>query len=115
MPQVTPVKLAANTVAVAPPEAPISTEKLTSSRVTRDLAWREGRIAFDNQSLAEAAREFARYSDIRIIISADVEGQTITGLFVANDPVGFAKAAALSLGLKAEIINRDVVISRSGG
>jgi transmembrane sensor len=112
VPQATTVKLGANTVAVAAPEAPIATEKLTSSRVTRDLAWREGRIAFDNQTLAEAAREFARYSSIRILMSANVEDQTVTGLFVANDPVGFAKAAALSLGLKAQIVNRDVVLGR---
>jgi len=113
-PAAAPVKLSANTVAVASSQSPISTEKLTPSQVTRGLAWREGRIAFDNRTLADAAHEFARYSEIRILVAPDVESQTVTGLFVANDPVGFAKAAALSLGLKAQISNRDISISREG-
>jgi transmembrane sensor len=112
VPEAAPVKLSANTIAVAPSQAPISTEKLTSAQVSRDLAWREGRIAFDNETLAEAARAFSRYSDIRILVSADVEKQTVTGLFVANDPVGFAKAAALSLGLRTEIDNRGIRLDK---
>jgi len=112
VPEAAPVKLSANTIAVAPSQAPISTEKLTSAQVSRDLAWREGRIAFDNETLAEAARAFSRYSDIRILVSADVENQTVTGLFVANDPVGFAKAAALSLGLRTEIDNRGIRLDK---
>ena len=63
-------------------------------------------------TLAEAARAFSRYSDIRILVSADVENQTVTGLFVANDPVGFAKAAALSLGLRTEIDNRGIRLDK---
>jgi transmembrane sensor len=45
-------------------------------------------------------------------VSADVENQTVTGLFVANDPVGFAKAAALSLGLRTEIDNRGIRLDK---
>lgn len=115
VPEVAPVELSANTVAVAPPRAPISTEKVTSAQVNRDLAWREGRIAFDNETLAEAARAFSRYSDIHIVVSADVEDQTVTGLFITNDPVGFAKAAALSLGLRTEIDNREIRLSKIRG
>jgi transmembrane sensor len=113
-PEAEAVKLGANAVAVAPARAPTSTAQLTQVQVTRDLAWREGRIAFDNQTLADAAREFSRYSDIRILVAPGAENQTITGLYVANDPVGFAKAAALSLGLRAEIRNRDILLSRPG-
>jgi transmembrane sensor len=115
VPEAAPVELSANTIAVAPAQAPISIEKLTSAQVKRDLAWREGRIAFDNETLAQAARAFSRYSDIRILVSADVENQTVTGLYVTNDPVGFAKAAALSLGLRAEIERHEIRLSRAEG
>jgi len=112
VPEAPPVRLVANTVAVAPPEAPISTETVPRIQVSRDLAWREGRIAFDNETLANAAREFERYSDIQIRVSPELESQTVTGLFVSNDPVGFARAAAISLNLHVEVANREVRISR---
>src|SRR5207302_9320325 len=41
VPQAPPVRLAANTMAIAPPQAPISTEPVPRIQVTRDLAWRE--------------------------------------------------------------------------
>lgn len=112
VPQAPPVRLVANTLAVAPPEAPISIEPVPHIQVARDLAWREGRIAFDNETLGNAAREFSRYSDIQIRVSPELEGQTITGLFVSNDPVGFAKAAGISLNLHVEVANREVRLSR---
>ena len=108
-PQVAPVLVPINSKVVAPQDAPIRTVAVEPTQVTRDLAWRVGRIAFDNQTLADAAREFARYSDIRIAVDPDVADQTITGLFVSNDPVGFARAAAASLGLHAEIANQSEV------
>ncbi|HET7085660.1 MAG TPA: FecR domain-containing protein [Rhizomicrobium sp.] len=112
VPQAPPVRLAANTLALAPPEAPISTAPVPVMQVSRDLAWREGRIAFDNETLANAAREFERYSDIQIRVAPELGNQTITGLFVSNDPVGFAKAAAISLNLRVEVANREVRLSR---
>ena len=112
VPQAPAVRLAANTLAVAPAEAPISTEPVAEPQVTRNLAWREGRIAFDNETLANAAREFARYSDVQIRVPAELENQTITGLFVSNDPVGFARAAAISLNLHVEVSNREVWLRR---
>ena len=62
--------------------------------ITRELAWREGRIAFEGESLAEAAAAFRRYSDIRIVITDPaLEREPVSGLFSANDPVGFGRAA----------------------
>lgn len=112
VPEAAPVRLAANTLAVAPPQAPISTEPVPRIQVARDLAWREGRIAFDNETLANAAREFGRYSDVQIRVDPELENQTITGLFVSNDPVGFARAAAISLNLRVEVANREVRLTR---
>jgi len=112
VPQASSVRLAANTVAIAPPDAPISTEPIPRLQVSRDLAWREGRLAFDNEPLAGAAQQFARYSAIEILISPDLENQTVTGLFVSNDPVGFARAVAISLNLQLEVTGDGVRLSR---
>jgi transmembrane sensor len=112
VPEAPPVRLAANNMALAPVKAPISTAPMPNLQVSRNLAWRQGRIDFDNETLADAAREFGRYSDIQIRMAPGLEGQTVTGLFVSTDPVGFARAAALSLNLRVDVGTREVTISR---
>jgi len=63
--------------------------------VERDLAWREGKIAFQGEPLSEAAQAFSRYSDLRIVIEdAALAREPVTGLFAANDPAGFGIAVA---------------------
>jgi transmembrane sensor len=107
------VRVAANTKAIAPKEAPIITKPVAFEEVTRTLAWREGRIAFHGETLAEAAAEFARYSDKRIRIDDPaIARERVTGLFVSADPVGFAKAIAVSFDLHADIGEKEVRIVR---
>ncbi len=75
--------------------------------VTRELAWREGKIAFEGDTLEQAASSFARYSDTRILIhDPDLALEPISGLFAANDPLGFSRAAARIF---------DARITRQGG
>lgn len=70
----------------------------------RLLAWRDGKIEFHNDSLEQAAAEFARFSEVPILLAdRNVAEMKITGLFEANDPAAFARAAARSLNLRAEI------------
>jgi transmembrane sensor len=111
-----PVRIAANMRAViAMPRAKIGPAPIAISpeAVSRELAWREGRIAFEAESLAAAAATFARYSPTRIVIDDPIVARKeITGLFTANDPVSFARAAAASLGLTAEIAEGEVRLGR---
>lgn len=108
-----PVYLNANAKAVAPADAPIQVATVAPSDVTRALSWRIGRLSFEGEPLGEAAATFARYSDVRIEIGdTTVARETVTGLFVSNDPVGFSKAVALSLGLRAEVRGNVVRLTR---
>ena len=111
IPQASPVRVSFNSKVVAPQDAPIETQIIEPARIKRDLAWRVGRIAFDNTTLKDAADEFARYSEIPIKVDPAIANQSVTGLFVSNDPVGFARAAATSLNLHAEIEEKEVRIS----
>lgn len=99
-----PVRVSANMQALASPQvAAIATAPVAPDELERDLAWREGRIAFNGVTLAEAAAEFARYSDTRILIDDPVLARrTVTGLFAANNPLGFARALVLGMDLEAE-------------
>jgi transmembrane sensor len=109
IPVAAPVVVRIDEKATAPADAPIVVTPERPDNMARDLAWKAGRIAFEDTSLASVAREFARYSQTRIIIDDPaVARRTVTGLFVSNDPVGFAKGVALSFHLKAEVGQDEV-------
>lgn len=109
-----PVRVSAdNVVTVSEKSIAPKPTKISPQEVDRAIAWRAGQIAFEGESLAEASAEFARYSHIKIIIDDPTVGrEEITGLFASNDPVSFARAAATSLGLKADVGNGEVHLTR---
>ncbi|HET7084717.1 MAG TPA: FecR domain-containing protein [Rhizomicrobium sp.] len=110
-----PVRIAANNMALAPEgeSAVIAARPIPAVQVNRQMAWQKGQIAFEGESLAEAAAEFARYSDTRIIIEDQaLAREEIAGLFKATDPVGFAQTIAISLNAKARIGEGEVRLAR---
>lgn len=109
-----PVRIAANTRAIAPVRGEaIAAIAVAAPEVGRELAWREGRIAFEGETLLEAAEQFTRYSSTRIVIDdPSVAAEEITGLFQANDPVGFAQSVAISFDLGVEISTGEVRLHR---
>lgn len=81
--------------------------------IDRSLAWREGKLAFEGETLAQAAAAFARYGGPRIrITDPGLAQEPITGLFAANDPVGFSRAAALALDARVQPSDGGLVIVR---
>jgi transmembrane sensor len=107
-----PVRVSANNQAIVPQGAPITAMPVAEAKLARNLAWEFGRLAFDDQTLQDAADEYARYSDIQIVVDPAVANRTITGSFMSNDPVGFAKTAASALALQVEVSGREVRIFR---
>lgn len=96
------------TIAASERPQPIAPET-----VTRELAWREGKLAFEGETLGEAAEIFVRYSDIRIEIrDPALAREPVTGLFAANDPAGFSRAAARVFDARLEQQPDRVVLSR---
>ena len=97
-----PIRLVAHTRAVAPSRGEVRVSTLAPEESERQLKWRDGMLAFNGDSLAEVAAEFARYSDTRLLIDDEsVARRRVVGLYSATDPAGFAEAAAASLGLVA--------------
>jgi transmembrane sensor len=81
--------------------------------VTRDLAWRDGKLAFEGETLGQAAAAFARYSDTRIQIrDPALAREPVTGLFAANDPAGFGRAIARVFEARIEQDGDKVVLTR---
>jgi len=109
-----PVRITANNIAEAPGgEAAIVAHPLPTAQVHRQMAWQSGQIAFEGETLAQAAAEFSRYSDTRIVVDDPVLArEEIAGLFKATDPVGFAKTIAISLNARASIGEGEVRLTR---
>ena len=107
------LRIVKDTWAVAPPNAPIEVKAVQVAEVERALAWKQGQIAFHGETLAAAAEEFARYSDIRIRIDDPTVGrEKVTGLFQAGDPIGFSRAVAVSFELQVRVVDNEIRISR---
>jgi transmembrane sensor len=88
-------------------------QPIAPEAVTRELAWREGKLAFEGETLKQAADTFARYSQTRIQIrDPDLAREPVTGLFAANDPVGFSRAIARVFDARLEQEGDSVVLTR---
>jgi transmembrane sensor len=108
------VALRANTrlVLSGPAEHP---RAIAPEAVTRELAWRDGKLAFEGETLSQAAEAFARYSDTRIQIrDPALAREPVTGLFAANDPAGFGRAIARVFDARFEQDGDKVVLTRGG-
>jgi len=108
------VLMPAQTHLALPEAGPIpAPQPIHADLVSRALAWREGRIAFEGEPLSEAAAEFARYSKTRIEIRDPALAQEpITGLFAASDPIGFSRAVASALDARVEQQADTVILTR---
>jgi len=101
------VDLAADTratLAHGSPLTAVKTHRLAAGEVDRALVWRKGMLSFEGETLEQAAAAFRRYGHPFIeITDPALARRPITGLFSANDPLGFARTAALSLDARATI------------
>lgn len=111
----TPLRLLADSSVSIPrdsTQAPRLT-RLRNGQLGRDLAWREGKIALQGETLAQAAAIYARYSDTPIVITdAELARQPITGLFAANNPLGFSQAVAEIFDAQMQQDGKRIVLAR---
>lgn len=115
-----PLQLPQGSRLVFPLESPIgqlpTPQAIAPDLVSRELVWREGKIAFEGEALIDAAAEFARYSKVRIEIrDPSLAREPVAGLFAASDPIGFSRAVASLFGARIEQSGNTVVLSRNQG
>ncbi|MDC7685192.1 FecR domain-containing protein [Asticcacaulis sp. BYS171W] len=103
-------RLTAPSSALVPADgAPVVTAGLSPRQIDIATLWQAGKIAFEDAALSEVAGEFARYSDVRLIIDdRRLAREQVSGLFDARDPAGFAAAVAPSLGLTVRTRGKDI-------
>jgi transmembrane sensor len=94
-------RLAKNTVGHVPSGAGLA-EMATSQSAERQLAWHGGLLVFEGESLSQAAAEFSRYSQRKIIVSdASLAARSIFGVFRTDNVSGFVRAACNTFNARA--------------
>jgi transmembrane sensor len=97
-----PARLAANEHATVRATGAVAIESVAPPVVERHLAWRNGVLAFNGETLGEAVEEINRHNHRQIVIDdAALSARPVVGIFRANDIDGFAQAAAAALGASA--------------
>lgn len=89
-------------------------QALSFGQLGRELAWREGKLALQGETLAEAVALYARYSDTPIVIAdPELAQMPVTGLFAVNNPLGFSRAVAEVFGAQVRQDDDRIVIARA--
>lgn len=95
-------------------DSEVRVELDTPSVVDRTLAWRQGSIDLDGDTLASAVNEFNRYNRRKLVL-ADVRlaNRQFDGTFRTDDPEGFAGAVGAIFGVPIDLSDdSDIRIGR---
>ncbi|MDC7685112.1 FecR domain-containing protein [Asticcacaulis sp. BYS171W] len=106
-----PARLTAGSRAFVPyAPAPVEAEYRPEA-VDRALAWRDGQIAFDNDTLQSAVAEFNRYNAQKIVVADPaLNAEKLVGWFRADQPETFARAVHGALNVPVTVDGDRIVI-----
>jgi transmembrane sensor len=95
------VRLAAGHQAFIGDNAAVRRQTAPPSSIDRALAWRGGKIELVGDTLGDAAEEFNRYNERKIVIrDKRLADERFNGLFSVDDPEGFVRAVGQSLNVR---------------
>jgi transmembrane sensor len=81
--------------------------------MNRSLAWRDGQIALEGETLAQAVVEFNRYNREKLVITdASLADEKLVGQFRATEPAAFADAVSIALEVKVTKQGDTFLLSR---
>ncbi len=91
----------------------MSLAKENTNDIATGLGWRHGLLIFKYTTLADAAAEFNRYNDLKLVIADPAAGRLkIVGTFATNNVAAFADVAEDVLHLKVTHTEDQIVIGR---
>jgi transmembrane sensor len=95
----------------------VSVRRVPVNDITRKLAWTEGYLAFQGETLDAAIREFNRYNQRQIaIVDPSIVNVQVGGNFLITDPDSFIAALRHSFGFQVQAgdNNGDIRLSAGG-
>jgi transmembrane sensor len=103
--------LARDDAAVADVANVLVTRK-SSQQLNASLSWLQGKLVFDQVSLADAARQFNRYGRRQLVIEDDAAARiAIGGVFDAHNVEAFARLLHAGFGLKVQTDGDTIRVS----
>ncbi len=110
MPNQPKLRLVAGQQAFIGERSPARVETVQAASVERTLAWREGMIDLSGDPLANAVAEFNRYNRRQLVIVDSRLGvERFDGVFRIDDPVGFATAVKMTLGVPVDFSQSEEI------
>lgn len=92
--------------------AVIERETVSAEEMTRKLAWRDGKVLFQGETMAEVVAELSRHTDIRIVMNGDgLESLRVGGAFDIGQTQKFLNTLQASFGLDIRYAGDTVYIS----
>ena len=111
--------LSAQTTVLTPGDVVVATMQATTvakrpeKELKSELGWRHGMLTFYRATLSDAANEFNRYNERKIVVAdRAAAAELIDGTFPTNDVDLFGRVAHAVLGLQVKNESREIVISR---
>jgi transmembrane sensor len=97
-------RVVAHERAVIPPAGPPAVQSMAPDEAQRRLAWRDGMVSFDGESLRMAVAEINRHNRRQIVIDdPSLASVPVVGVFRTSDIEGFVAAAAAALNTRATV------------
>lgn len=93
------------------PSGPVRKAELDPAHLRRHLAWREGLIMLDGETLGDAAAAFNAYGGRRIVVAPELAERRVVGVFRIRDAEGFARANADLLSLQISEEGNEIKLS----
>ncbi len=86
--------------------------KQTSQQVSAALSWLQGKLVFDQVTLAEAVSQFNRYNRKQLVITDAAAAKIgIGGVFDANNAEAFARLLHVGFGLEVQVSEEEIRVS----
>lgn len=111
-PKFSPLRVTEKTKITFVDDKSVIREALRPDDMTRELLWREGKVAFTDTTVRSAISTFGRYNTKKIeILDATLLDKTITGVFTSNDPLGFAHVLAQLFDARVQERNDAITVT----
>jgi len=89
-----------------------SAQAVREVNAERELSWAEGRLSFENDSVATVVETFNRYNHLQIhVADSALARRTMSGVFSASDPESFVAFLRSTTSVTVERNGRDITIA----
>ncbi|MBF0877771.1 DUF4880 domain-containing protein [Gluconobacter cerevisiae] len=90
----------------------VTVTSLCDEDMERAVAWSEGKLEFQSVDVVDAISELNRYNSRKIILTSSAcAHRKISGIFMLDDPLGFARVLREIFGVRLSISKENIAVS----